>query len=144
MKRSVEHSATRPTFTAHHVMASEGKRRDLLVLAVGGIAVVVLLGVALSSLLDGNIHIALIDTATAVIISTILLFYRFSRFKRQCSYIGVMMMYGLYAYLFFTGAAEGNTYMWHYTFPFYFHLTHFISTKIKIRQLKFCLNISYF
>ena len=119
MNRPVENISNRSTSPAHHVMMSEGNRRGLLILSVGGIAVVVLLGVAFSSLLDGEIRVAVIDTFAAAIISTILLFYKFSRFKTECCYIGVAMMYCLYAYLFFTGAADGNTYMWHYTFPFF-------------------------
>ncbi len=119
MNRPVENISTRSASPAHHVMMSEGNRRGLLILSVGGIAVVVLLGVAFSSLLDGEIRVAVIDTFAAAVISTILLFYKFSRFKTECCYIGVAMMYCLYAYLFFTGAADGNTYMWHYTFPFF-------------------------
>ena len=119
MNRPVENISNRSTSPAHHVMMSEGNRRGLLILSVGGIAVVVLLGVAFSSLLDGEIRVAVIDTFAAAVISTILLFYKFSRFKTECCYIGVAMMYCLYAYLFFTGAADGNTYMWHYTFPFF-------------------------
>lgn len=103
----------------HSLILSEDKRRDILILVVASIAVVVLLGVALSSFLNGEIGVALIDTAAAVILTTILLFYKFSRFKNHCCYIGVAMMYCLYSYLFFTGAAEGKTYMWHYTFPFF-------------------------
>lgn len=95
------------------------KRRDTLILVVGSIAVCILLGVAVSSLIKSEYSIFAIDTSAALCISVLLLFYRFSPFKQQCCYVGVAFMYGLYAYLFFTGAAGGHTYMWHYTFPFF-------------------------
>ena len=94
-------------------------RRNILILTVGSIAVVVLVTVAVSSLLKGDVRVAAIDALAAVFLIILLLFFKYSRYQKECCYIGVAMMFSLYAYLFFSGAANGNTYMWHYTFPFF-------------------------
>lgn len=98
---------------------TKDSKRNTLTLAVGSVAVVVLLVVASSSLVKGNVTVAAIDCTAAIFITILLLLFRFSPYKKLCRYIGVVMMYCLYAYLFFSGAAEGMTYMWHYTFPFF-------------------------
>ena len=100
-------------------LKSEDSRRSTLILSVGSLAVVVLLVVAVSSLIKGETVVAAIDCAAAVFLSVLLLLFRFSPYEKLCCYVGVAMMYCLYAYLFFSGAAEGMTYMWHYTFPFF-------------------------
>lgn len=98
---------------------NDDSRRSRLILAVGSVAVFVLFAVAFSSLVKGDHRTAAIDSSAAVLLTIILLFFRFSSYDRECRYIGVVMMYGLYSYLFFSGTAEGLTYMWHYTFPFF-------------------------
>lgn len=100
-------------------LKSEDSRRSSLILAVGSLAVVVLLVVAVSSLIKGQTSVAAIDSSAALFLTILLLFFRFSPYEKTCCYLGVMMMYCLYAYLFFSGASEGMTYMWHYTFPFF-------------------------
>ncbi len=100
-------------------LKSEDSRRSALILSVGSLAVVVLLAVAISSLIKSEIMVAVIDCAAAVFLTILLLLFRFSHYEKTCCYVGVAMMYCLYAYLFFSGAAEGMTYMWHYTFPFF-------------------------
>ena len=100
-------------------LKSEDSRRNALILAVGSVAVVVLLAVAASSLVKGEAGVAAIDCIAAFFLTILLLLYRFSRYEKECCYVSVAMMYCLYAYLFFSGAAEGMTYMWHYTFPFF-------------------------
>lgn len=100
-------------------LSSEDNRRSILVLVVGSLAVVVLLAVAVSSLVQGESTVAVIDSSAALFLTIVLLFFRFSPYEKECCYVGVVMMYCLYAYLFFSGAAEGMTYMWHYTFPFF-------------------------
>lgn len=100
-------------------LESEDPRRSALILAVGLVAVVVLVTVGTLSLIKGDIRVAVIDSTAAVLTAILLLFYRLSAYKRECCYLGVAMTYCLYAYLFFSGAAEGMTYMWHYTFPFF-------------------------
>ncbi len=100
-------------------LESGDRRRDILIITVGSIAVVVLFAVAISSLLKGDVLVAVIDSLAAVFLITLLLLFKYSRYDRECCYVGVAMMFCLYAYLFFSGAADGNTYMWHYTFPFF-------------------------
>lgn len=100
-------------------LRSEDSRRDALVMLIGLLACFVLFGVAAASGLRGESLTALIDVLAGLFIGAILLVYRFSSYKRACRYVGVLLMYTLYMYLFFTGAAAGKTYMWHYTFPFF-------------------------
>jgi signal transduction histidine kinase/CheY-like chemotaxis protein len=102
-----------------NTLKTEDHRRKTLILVVGSIAVIVLFAIAASSLIKGEPRIAIIDSTAAVLITTLLLFFRFSPYEKECCYVGVALMYGLYAYLFFSGAAKGMTYMWHYTFPFF-------------------------
>jgi signal transduction histidine kinase len=98
---------------------NEDSRRSKLILAVGSVAVLVLLVVTVSSLVKGERGVAAIDGSVAIFLTIILLLFRFSPYEKECCYVGVVMMYCLYVYLFFSGAAEGMTYMWHYTFPFF-------------------------
>ena len=100
-------------------LGNKDSRRNTLTLALGSIAVVVLLVVAASSLVKGDVTVATIDCSAAIFITILMLLFRFSPYEKLCRYIGVVMMYCLYAYLFFSGAGEGMTYMWHYTFPFF-------------------------
>lgn len=100
-------------------LKSGDPRRSALTLAVGSVAVVVLITVGILSFIKGEIRVAVIDCTAAALITILLLLFRFSAHKRECCYLGVVMMYCLYAFLFFSGAAEGMTYMWHYTFPFF-------------------------
>lgn len=90
-----------------------------MVMIIGIMAVFVLIGVAVSSWFKGDISVALTDFSASLFLSTLLVVFRFSSYKRASRYIGVALMYCLYLYLFLTGAAGGTTYMWHYTFPFF-------------------------
>lgn len=99
--------------------SNRDSRRSTLILLVGSVAVVVLVAVAVSSMVKGELIVVAIDISAAIFLTIILLFFRFSPYERECCYVGVVMMYCLYVYLFFSGAAGGMTYMWHYTFPFF-------------------------
>lgn len=100
-------------------LKSGDHRRNVLIIAVGLVAIVVLTAVAILSLIKGEIRVAIIDFTAALFSSILVLLFRFSSYKKECCYVAVAMMYCLYAYLFFSTAAEGMTYMWHYTFPFF-------------------------
>jgi signal transduction histidine kinase/CheY-like chemotaxis protein len=82
-------------------------------------AIIVLIGVAVASWIQGEIPLALIDLTAALCLSILLVVFRFSSYKQASRYIGVAMMYCLYLYLLITGAAGGTSYMWHYIFPFF-------------------------
>jgi len=81
-------------------LRSEDSRRDALVMLIGLLACFVLFGVAAASGLRGESLTALIDVLAGLFIGAILLAYRFSSYKRACRYVGVLMMYTLYMYLF--------------------------------------------
>lgn len=100
-------------------MDADDSRRNRLVTMVAFVAVVVLLAVALSSFAKGDVRVAVIDFIAAVVITTLILLYRYSPYQKAACYISVTIMYCLYSYLFFSGSADGMTYMWHYTFPFF-------------------------
>lgn len=100
-------------------LVSEDTRRDTLVMFITIMACLVLLGVAAASAFKGESLTALIDFSAGLFLCVVLLVYRFTTHKRACRYVGVLMMFTLYLYLFLTGAAGGYTYMWHYTFPFF-------------------------
>jgi signal transduction histidine kinase len=98
---------------------TETGRRDLLVMLIGLLAIVVLFSVATFSLINGNVAVALVDYCASVALFILVMVYRSTTYKFQCRFIGVGFMYVLYFYLFYSGAAYGTTYMWHYTFPFF-------------------------
>lgn len=100
-------------------LTREDQRRNVMIMIIGVIAYVVLSGVAVASWVAGDSLTAAIDYIASLCVATILLIFRYSSYKRVCRYVGVVLMYTLYLYLFFSGAANGNTYMWHYTFPFF-------------------------
>lgn len=97
----------------------EGNRRFIMVITIGLLAAFILAFVATGSLLQGEFFTALVDYCASFLLVALLIVYRFTDYKRQCRLVGVLLMYALYMYLFATGAANGNTYMWHYTFPFF-------------------------
>lgn len=100
-------------------LKNDDQKRVLLTIVLGIVAIVVLIAVSISSLISGDMLIAILDFTAAVLLAVILFLFKFSSYERQCRYVAVAMMYCLYAYLFFSGAADGMTYMWHYTFPFF-------------------------
>ncbi len=102
-----------------HYAIEEDKRRASITWIIGIVAITVLLGVALLSLIKGDVRVALIDFGAAGLLITLVSVFRFTDYKDICRYVSVMMMYCLYLYLFSSGAADGTTYMWHYTFPFF-------------------------
>ena len=104
---------------SNYDMANEDSRRDILITIVAAIAVNVLSVVSIASFIKGQQKVALIDFSATIILITLIAVFRFTHYKKACCYVGVAIMYFLYNYLFFTGAAEGMTYMWHYTFPFF-------------------------
>lgn len=117
MNKDVKTSTHQPG--RQYDMTMETSRRDAMVTIIGIMTICVLIGVATASWLKGEVTIAVMDFCAGLFISAILVLFRCNVYKQACCYIGVVMMYSLFIYLFFTGAAEGTTFMWHYTFPFF-------------------------
>ncbi|NOR23560.1 MAG: hypothetical protein GQ542_04075, partial [Desulforhopalus sp.] len=103
----------------HLYMDKEISRRDTMVMIMCIMAIIVFIGVAVASWIQGEIPLALIDLTAALCLLILLVVFRFSSYKQASRYIGVAMMYCLYLYLLITGAAGGTSYMWHYIFPFF-------------------------
>ncbi|WP_136810240.1 hybrid sensor histidine kinase/response regulator [Desulfosediminicola flagellatus] len=102
-----------------HNLPAEENRRYLLVMIIGLLAVFVLTSVATASLIQGNTKTALVDYLASLVLCALLAVYRWTDYQKQCRYAGVVFMYSLYLYLFASQAAQGTTYMWHYTYPFF-------------------------
>lgn len=100
-------------------VSSEDFLRDILVIFIALLATAILFIVAFLSWMDGDIHTATIDAIVGCLIFILVIIYRYSRYKVHCRYLGVFFTYSLYLYLFWSEAAEGLTFMWHYTFPFF-------------------------
>ncbi len=97
----------------------EGSRRFIVVMTLGVVAVLVLSCVATASLLQGDIKTAGLDFFVGFCILILLVCYKWTKYEQQCRYVGVALMYTLFLYLFLKQAADGTTYMWLYTFPFF-------------------------
>lgn len=105
--------------SSHLYTGKENSRRNKIVMIICIMAIIVLTGMAVASWIKGDIRVAMVDLAASLCLLILLSVFRFSPYKRACRYTGVFLMYSLYLYLFLTGASGGNTYMWHYTFPFF-------------------------
>ena len=82
-----------------------------------GICTLVLLGTL--ALFQGAFFLGTLDFLAAAVLIGILYTIRYKGCYTSCLYTGVVVMYCLFLYLFFTGGVKGTAFMWVYTFPLF-------------------------
>ncbi len=82
-----------------------------------GICVLILLGSI--SFFQKNFLLGYLDYAVALLLLVLLLLIHFRQQYTVCCYTGIAIIHCLYFFVFVTGAAKGNAFMWYFNYPLF-------------------------
>ena len=99
-------------------LKDESRRIKLLYLILL-IAAVILLPMAVVAWLQGNKILALVDTISAIFLSSVFLYQKKTRNDNLAIYAGIGFCAFFYMYLFVFGGVGNSAFLWFYTFPLF-------------------------
>ena len=94
-------------------------RKVTLMYGISGTGILFLVTLSSIAFFQGAIVLGILDLITAALLLIILYIIRFRGHYTFSIYSGMVVIYFLYMYLFFSGGVNGTAFMWLYTFPLF-------------------------
>jgi signal transduction histidine kinase/ActR/RegA family two-component response regulator len=102
-----------------HVQDYEKARKLVIVNSITIYAIIIIVIIGTLNYFGDHKSLGLVELATALLLVCCIVYVRLSEWRRTPIYIGIGAMTGLFGYLFFTGGASNNGFIWYYTYPLF-------------------------